>query len=348
MAGIRNHVCLLGLKIEMRGVSVNSHICRICQNAYDNELFLVSGHRRGTSIKFEYMFCGHCKSIQLLSPVINGETLYNESYYSFSSFLIRILKIENRLSRVIFKIYSKFILEPSYNGTKFKSLLKLLELVDSNVESIGKLSPKLSTRILDVGCGGGGFLLKLRLLGFYDLTGIDPYLPADQSIGSIRLFKNSLDNHKPTKLYDLIFLNHSLEHLANPVQSLLVCKNLLSSDGTVVVSIPLVSYAYYKYKVNWHGIDAPSHIHIFSPEEFMSFVKRLGFVVQFYYFNSLSNQFVISEKYASGDNASLNAVPDLIKFILLKAFSPKIRNYIREAQCLNENEQGDQAVFFLR
>src|SRR5690606_40432851 len=34
--------------------------------------------------------------------------------------------------------------------------------------------------ILDVGCGAGHLLLHLRNLGFSNLTGVDPFLPADR------------------------------------------------------------------------------------------------------------------------------------------------------------------------
>lgn len=100
---------------------------------------------------------------------------------------------------------------------------------------------KPGMRVLDVGAGGGEFLLAARRRG-YDVEGIEP------SAGYARYCRQAydLDVHAATladadlgdKRYDLITCNHSLEHMRDPLRALQRLHHHLEADGHLYVSVP--------------------------------------------------------------------------------------------------------------
>ncbi len=100
---------------------------------------------------------------------------------------------------------------------------------------------KPGMHILDIGAGGGEFLLAARRRG-YQVEGIEP------SAGYARYCRQAygLDVHAATladtelgdKRYDLITCNHSLEHMRDPLGALARLHDHLDPDGYLYVSVP--------------------------------------------------------------------------------------------------------------
>jgi len=82
---------------------------------------------------------------------------------------------------------------------------------------------KKSGRILDVGCGDGSFLLSFSERG-WDTYGVDVSKDAcNLAIKRLRrnIFNSELSNCCfPSNYFDVIILNHALEHLSNPNETL--------------------------------------------------------------------------------------------------------------------------------
>ncbi|WP_295456428.1 class I SAM-dependent methyltransferase [uncultured Thiodictyon sp.] len=101
-------------------------------------------------------------------------------------------------------------------------------------------------RILDVGCGNGGLLKRLRLLGFQELTGFDPSpictarIHADaMNAESITLpLERSWWHARNESPFDLIVLSHVLEHLFDVKAALQSLIALLSPGGKVYIEVP--------------------------------------------------------------------------------------------------------------
>jgi 2-polyprenyl-3-methyl-5-hydroxy-6-metoxy-1,4-benzoquinol methylase len=96
-------------------------------------------------------------------------------------------------------------------------------------------------KVLDFGCGAGGFLSKVQPLAA-EVTGIEPERRVQEfwRDSKIRIYSNieqvpSMDREK----YDLITAFHVVEHLPNPREILKKLANdLLSPNGRLVIEVP--------------------------------------------------------------------------------------------------------------
>jgi 2-polyprenyl-3-methyl-5-hydroxy-6-metoxy-1,4-benzoquinol methylase len=104
---------------------------------------------------------------------------------------------------------------------------------------------------LDVGCGYGKLLLRMKRDGFLNLTGVDPYIEEDIHYrNGVKVFKKQI--FELTEQYDLIMSHHSLEHMAQPLEVLKKIYELLKPKKYAIIRIPVASsYSWRHYGVNW-------------------------------------------------------------------------------------------------
>ena len=103
--------------------------------------------------------------------------------------------------------------------------------------------------VLDIGCSSGAFGEQLRAqLKLKHLVGLEPNAIAAAGAGRIYdsvvtgLFPDDQDQLPVGILYDIIFFNDVLEHMINPGGALEAARNLLTSRGVVVASIPNIRH----------------------------------------------------------------------------------------------------------
>lgn len=128
-----------------------------------------------------------------------------------------------------------------------------------------RLAPAAPAKILDFGCGGGEYLLRMRRLG-HSVVGVD-FDPASLE----RARKSGLEVMSPDELeasnsqgrFDLITLAHVIEHVADPVALLQMLRSCLRPGGRLYLEAPnsqAVGLAVLgKY---WRGLEAPRHLSI--------------------------------------------------------------------------------------
>ncbi len=199
-------------------------------------------------------------------------------------------------------------------------------------------------RILDVGCGPGYLLHRLRRNGYEHLTGQDPF--QKWTVPDIRVHRGRLEDLLGQ--FDLIMLHHSLEHTPDPLQLLIDLKKLSAPGGSLLVRIPLAaSEAWMQYDVNWYQIDAPRHLVIPSRKGMDILVQRAGFEVLRVKYDSDETQFLCSEQYRRGislrDPRSYYKNPRQMMFNRAEIAAAKARS-----RKVNRRERGDQACFYLR
>jgi len=105
-------------------------------------------------------------------------------------------------------------------------------------------APLKSRRLLDVGCGAGGFLNRARGLGF-EVSGLDfnkARLEAIRSqLGIQSLYCGSLEDFAqshPTERFDVVAMFQILEHLDDPARWVRAAASLLSPGGFFIVCVP--------------------------------------------------------------------------------------------------------------
>src|SRR5580700_7048649 len=94
--------------------------------------------------------------------------------------------------------------------------------------------------ILDVGCGTGAWLFRLRECGYVDLTGVDYNIQQARFAGG-RIFQADL-NHAPwsgiTGPYSMITAIEVIEHIENLGTFLAQLARLMAADGVVLMTTP--------------------------------------------------------------------------------------------------------------
>jgi len=144
---------------------------------------------------------------------------------------------ENNLDKYIQENdYFKFrgITPKSYKNYRFPGYLE-------------KVIPKdKSAKILDIGCGFGQLLLKLKKRGYVNAKGMDISKESCSCCKSqglnVEKIKDILGYCKRTKeKYDLIIMSHILEHIEKneTIQNLTaIRKNLLTEKGKICIIVP--------------------------------------------------------------------------------------------------------------
>ncbi|MFH1858149.1 MAG: class I SAM-dependent methyltransferase [Candidatus Omnitrophota bacterium] len=137
-------------------------------------------------------------------------------------------------------------------------------------------------KLLDVGCGMGTFLARLKREEGWDAEGIEPssdgcHLAREHyglSLWEGMLEEAPFDAHS----MDVITLWDVLEHAENPRSLLQAAFRLLKKDGVILLSMPNIgSVVYPGFKGRWHFLQPPYHVCHFSAKRLVSLLEEEGF-----------------------------------------------------------------------
>ena len=141
----------------------------------------------------------------------------------------------------------------------------------------------LNARILDVGCGGGGYLLGMRRMGYTNLYGqdIDDTCRSRLEDAGIQFAQGALGQVDfPAGRFDLVRLEHVFEHLPDPMAVLLAIRHLLKPEGVLVMAVPNIgSLSYALSGLDWHALELPRHLYHYTPQALRHLGRRSGFSV---------------------------------------------------------------------
>jgi SAM-dependent methyltransferase len=139
-------------------------------------------------------------------------------------------------------------------------------------------------RLLDFGCGGGSFLLRMDQLG-WTVTGLDISPVAVYRIRNqlgLRALLGSLPHPDlESGSFDVVTMWHSLEHVHDPLEVLRAAHRLLVPGGRLLVAVPNIdSLPFRWFGPSWYGLDLPRHLIHFSPGTIRHMVERAGLRVR--------------------------------------------------------------------
>ncbi len=134
-------------------------------------------------------------------------------------------------------------------------------------------------RLLDVGCGYGGFVKLMRDRG-WDAEGIDPSpaTVAAAAKGGAPVRLGTLDEAEGS--YDAITLFYVLEHLPDPSTALRKLFDLLAPGGTLLLRVPHTApivALLRPFGLDGTLFDPPFHLHDFPPRVLGEMVRKAGF-----------------------------------------------------------------------
>ncbi|KKQ95704.1 MAG: Methylase involved in ubiquinone/menaquinone biosynthesis [Candidatus Woesebacteria bacterium GW2011_GWB1_43_14] len=140
---------------------------------------------------------------------------------------------------------------------------------------------KKGGRVLDIGASTGTMLQIFKFHG-WDVWGVEPSNSAEGlSEKGIKCTNSTFEKAKlPTNYFDVVIINHVLEHVENPVSFLEKVNEVLKKDGIVYVDVPnfdsLISMIRGK---NWKYLSPGEHLYHFTPKTLENTLKRAGFEI---------------------------------------------------------------------
>ncbi len=137
-------------------------------------------------------------------------------------------------------------------------------------------------RLLDVGSGRGDLGVGLAREG-WQVTGIEPSEAACEEARArgVRTEHGTLATVAPRLSggFDAVVFQHSLEHVVEPAEDLLLARALLADRGLLLVSLPnFDSWQSRRFRSSWFHLDLPRHRSHFSRRGLDELLRRTGFV----------------------------------------------------------------------
>jgi len=262
-------------------------ICRIC-GKQSNAAYMAPDLWDENIKNYLYFECGTCSCLQIGSYPEDVKAIYPQDYYAHKSLYVP--------TTSSFRVWLRrqWIDYGLTNKNPLGFLMNLFKPIPQFYKVSGKHGIRNTSSVLDVGCGNGTFLLWLGKAGFNNLVGIDPFMPEDNVLSDgTKLFRRFIFDE--TKQYDLITLNHSFEHM--PEQKTVIAKlhELLHDIGLLMISIPVLGYAWRKYGIYSWSLDTPRHFYLHTIKSMQTLCNENGFEIVDIVYNSTYWQFVGSE-----------------------------------------------------
>lgn len=160
-------------------------------------------------------------------------------------------------------------------------------LHDHVVGQVQLLETKPHAAILDLGCGTGALLHRLKALGYSNLTGIDIAPPAD--VAGISFHSADLDDPRlplPSGSIELVTAIEIVEHLENLGAVLRELRRVLATGGQMLITTPNLHSVEARVRMLATGrlkqfdeIGDPTHISPIYLFPFTRLLARHGFAV---------------------------------------------------------------------
>jgi len=228
-----------------------------------------------------------------------------------------VLKTKPTPGKTEIQKYYNFPTYDSYTDSP-KTLIAVLYTLVRRITTKSKLKQIFSRHkskgaLLDVGCGTGVFLSKIKNEG-WSATGIEPNHAARnfaRKTNAQEVYSSKEDLKKTKKKFDVITLWHSLEHVHDLEETIRFLFNTLKAKGSVLVAVPNHrSFDAGHYKEFWAAYDVPRHIWHFSQDSIVNIFKKHGFEIKTktpMFWDSFYVS-ILSEKYKEGSFPFLKGV----------------------------------------
>ncbi|MBF0504456.1 MAG: class I SAM-dependent methyltransferase [Candidatus Omnitrophica bacterium] len=259
----------------------NEHLCPVCLTPT-----FILGSQTGLLDGREFLVrrCPLCRFFYVENYRIDFDHIYNENYYRGSGAdptVDYVYELENPLRTI--------------RGYEWKGIFSIYkELVSGN------------GRWLDYGCGGGG-LVRFAVENGVDAIGCEEGWIAQrgQMLGIPIIPLSELNKYAGS--FDFVSAIEVLEHIPNPIETLLQMRKVLKPGGILFVTMGNAEPWRERF-FSWDYVKCPDvHISFYEPETLKRCLSKAGF---------LPREFM-----------SFNGFVDIIKFKVLKTLHIKNRSH---------------------
>lgn len=281
----------------------------------------------GTRDEFTYVECAACGCLHLENPPSEWTRYYPPEYYAHLP-----AQRESAYRRWLWRLQGTALVQ-RVSAPRFLAWVRQADV-------------SRDARVLDVGCGRGHWLRRLRAAGWTQLTGIDPLIPRDVTWpDGVTLYQRTLDEHEGS--YDFIMSHHAFEHMSDPAGAMSHFARLLAPAGKLLIRIPVAdSEAWRTYRADWAQLDAPRHHFLHTRRSMECLAARSGFRIDTVTYDSNGFQFWGSEQYRR-DIACIDAIHSGARADGCLAPRRDRLRYERRARALNATSGADSACFYL-
>lgn len=210
-----------------------------------------------------------------------------ENQKSFSTYLKKqgITYIRCSKCGLIFhkeKIDKKYMQETYDDKNYFVNYIKdfkmYVPMFDRMLDIIEKY--KKSGKILDIGCGIGLFLYLAKRRKWREF-GVEISKFASKFAKhnlNLNVYNTDNLNNFSDNFFDVIVINHVLEHIENPLVILRQIEKKIKINGILLIGIPNINGIFPRIqKENWPSLQPLHHIYQFTPKTLELLLKKASF-----------------------------------------------------------------------
>ena len=234
--------------------------CYICGSSERRPLLVAEDDLTGKPGRFPFVVCAEC-GLAYQSPRISVSGI--KGYYDDEYIAHRKKRTWGPLGGLVKRAMDKL------DRNKVEIVKRYVELQHGD-------------EVLDIGCGAGTFLTKVRSLYGVNGVGVD-FIDLARLPGFDRIeFHCGLfyEVDVGRERFKLVTMWHFLEHDYDPDRSLRQAREVLKPDGRLVIEVPrLDSVSYRLYRERWPGLQAPQHTVLYSRETLLRQISRAGLEV---------------------------------------------------------------------
>jgi 2-polyprenyl-3-methyl-5-hydroxy-6-metoxy-1,4-benzoquinol methylase len=148
-----------------------------------------------------------------------------------------------------------------------------------SVEAMFLPAPLTGARLLEIGCGNGYQLERMRALG-WSVEGVE-FDPACVALvekkGIVCRLGDLREQDHAAASFDAIYTGNVIEHVYDPVGFIAECARLLRPGGRLVCVTPnTASVGHAHYRADWRGLEPPRHLQIFHCRNLRTLAERAG------------------------------------------------------------------------
>jgi 2-polyprenyl-3-methyl-5-hydroxy-6-metoxy-1,4-benzoquinol methylase len=282
--------------------------CNLCGSKDSQFLFEARDRLHGTEGTFRYVQCPEC-GLVYMNPQVSQEDiakLYPSDYAPHST-------TTKGTAATIRSLYNRLIKTPV--------IAQLVKWI-TNVKIINSIYSRLdqNSRVLDIGCGAGAFLNRVKTEKGCEVFGVDiseAAVKAAKDSFNLDIFKGTITEAPlEDSSFDVITAWWYLEHIPDPQVTAARISSLLKRNGHCIIGVPnFESFNAKTFKDKWYHLDCPRHLCIWTPSAMKRLLEQHGLTVTR----------VIYDKTPWGLRGSLQYV------LLSDNINPKHRNRIRQS-----------------